>query len=178
MPQVSVDCRMNKYTLITVPQNYFASSIRLQLVQYALMRTYSQIATSLVMIRALKRMAVVTSISLWTVSLFEGEARGLVFFSRNNSFMESWTVANPFLFHWIHAFSLNRVSFHICLLESINLLLSTVCNLQCFLCPFALDCNSVRGGISREVKILAHENSVQGSRPPYFPSGVAPGSLS
>ena len=37
-----------------------------------------------------------------------------------NSVVESWTVANPFLFLGVLAYSLDRVSFHTDLLESID----------------------------------------------------------
>ena len=56
-----------------------------------------------------------------------------------NSVVESWTVANPFLFLGVLAYSLDRVSFHTDLLESIDLLLSILRNFHCFFFPLPLD---------------------------------------
>ena len=43
-----------------------------------------------------------------------------------NSVVESWTVANPYLFLWVVVSSLDRVSFHTHLLENIDLVLPIV----------------------------------------------------
>ena len=56
-----------------------------------------------------------------------------------NSVVDSWTVANPNLCLWVLAYSLDRVSFHTDLLESIDLLLSIVGNLHLFIFPLPLD---------------------------------------
>ena len=70
----------------------------------------------------------------------------------HNSVVESWTVANPFLFLLVLASSLDRVSLHNSVLESTDLALSVARNLQCFF-PFtlglALGCSSARGGLSK-----------------------------
>ena len=92
----------------------------------------------------------ITSIPFWTVTLSkETEARWLVVLSWRtfscrgpsfpiNSVVESWTVANPYLFLWILASSLECVSFNSYLLGSIDILLPIVRTLHCFffLCPW------------------------------------------
>ena len=66
----------------------------------------------------------ITGIPFWTITLFKGEACRRM-------------VTNPFLFLWILAHSLDPVSFHTNLLESIDIWLSIARNLHFF--PLPLD---------------------------------------
>ena len=104
--------------------------------------------------------------------------RGPIF--TKNSVVESWTVANPFLFLWVVASSLDRVSLHNSVLESTDLALSVARNLQCFssLCPWS--CTWLQQRQRRAFQVVfhmkrnaSHEFAVPSIGPPYLKSGVA-----
>ena len=97
--------------------------------------------------RTLRWIPIVTRISFWTITFLLAKHVGWFSFPGGlfpvgslfprNSVVESWTVANPFLFLLILAYSFNRSSFRTYLLESIDILLSFVRNLHClFPLPF------------------------------------------
>ena len=109
-------------------------------------------------------MPVVTRTPFWTIVPFKkkkNEASWLgfpslkdisvgVLFPRNSD-VESWTVASPYIFHWMLAHFLDRVCVTPYLLESIiNFWSSNVRNLHCFF-SFALildlGCTRARGGL-------------------------------
>ena len=77
-----------------------------------------------------------------------------------NSVLESWTVANPFLFG-IHVFSRGCVSFRTCLLESTDLLPSRTR-------PWLQQSQRLVQVVFHEKRNASHELSVPGLGPPHF----------
>ena len=79
-------------------------------------------------------------------------------FSRRStySFSESWTVANHVLFRWIRSSSQHRVSFHTCLLERADTLLSIVRTVSFSLdLPLAAPEASLSSCLSRQGKCFS-----------------------
>ena len=87
--------------------------------------------------------------------------------------VESWMVANPFLFRWITDSSLERVSCHTCLLECIHLSSCTQSPLFPFhltldlpLAPAALECG-IFYVVFHVKRNASHDLSVPSIGPPY-----------
>ena len=118
-------------------QNSFVSLVRLSLFRMFKRALTPKFAIPFLMRGALRWMPVIRGIPCRSKGKHVGTSFPVGSLFPRNSVMESRTVATPYLFLWVPAHSLGRVSFHTYLFKSTDLLLSIVRNIHCFffLCP-------------------------------------------